>query len=1244
MKNALEEDRKDPITNLVPGRHLTLLQVYPGRRASKRFGLNPRHSDSLSSAVVAQPYDDMMFFRVAGILPIESLVDLYTVIASGAERQVLAIRGYPQTSELDSLARIPHPSSRRGQKLLSHTTLPGKDPADFLLIHHVCRLQYNDYDMTGVWTDRGNTWVMLDFDDAPIESDPLTEEGVEEAIARFLPPWFHQASYVYQYSASAGILELPKSTLRVHLFFHLDRPFKNFELKAIFHKFFREVGFTERNDKRRIDLSLFSPNQPHFIAAADYGGGLINDIQTDAVTDLLGERRWGLVSKANDSVTIDHGLTVEELQEYAVTSFRGTKELDEAEQSDLTRAFAQAFQELRGVAWGPERRARGGFSSPCIHPHKSNNPSTFHIWVDDTNQPQCYCHAAGCEFHFEKGTSAEAARALVDKARQLYRAAGHERGVSPQRKHQVLKSLFFQSTGQEHVLKENEFLLHLVEDGRLRLPYLNALTDIVASTGTGKSVLTSDLHKQGYSVLYLVPYRRLVDQECKRFSDQDIGVAHYKQPSRDNVNAQAYFCCIDSAHQGNAPLNNWVKRQHFLRKKIVVVLDEIDTITRTLLTKDLLYLFEAFLREAVGDISLLTLTATPTHYSGELLKRWAAQFTLAHHHHRFVVDRPKVPATVYVYGGSQTARADKILFICDLITKAVADGKMILVIDQSKNEIEKYIAPALQSNSAVNLSVFTSTTGQASNLAEKIAEGKLKVTRSRKHLKDLLQGPTEAPAQELCDVCLGSPSLATGSSFDLPLGLFLFVVEDTVVSATSFEQSLARMRTHVDENKTCPVIVLVRARDEFDDPDQWQTYHAFFRQEDRYLGEWIQRINLQKDKSELFTKYLSQLYAKIGRGLILFNGEDFSIARSVEAMRAHIDAEVKMCRRFGGYYIAEYLAQADALSTTRLDPRFQPVPSRDDSDPAKSDLLETMRETLESEKAWLTLQQRLPTYRAYIEQQQRLKHLDSVGYDQDAVDAIRAALRLTEAYWLGIEVKPDTHTLRTLTAEVEKARRSPLPILAWTATLIENGVTTAAEINRAIGYSTSRRIATSIAHTVGVDLGQQIGALLRDCAGCAVRELADAIGRLIEDLRGEQPPAYAELQQELGYNVKIAGVKNRIWNAVGIVTRRSSKRITNADGTKATETIYVPVERRPVQWHPSAEGEGDTALIGIDAMQQGIVFGGGLPRWAIDLGEFHRRAAEETADGATLIDDHAEEDDAFAAWKELVRKARADML
>lgn len=112
----------------------------------------------------------------------------------------------------------------------------------------------------------GARWGCLDIDgvNLPLGIDPYGPGGVEHVVG-LLPPEFHSASYIAQFSASAGVLN-PDGTpfkpgLRVHLFFWFDRPVTNEELKGWLFEY-------------PVDNALFTSVQPHYIADPIFGSGV----------------------------------------------------------------------------------------------------------------------------------------------------------------------------------------------------------------------------------------------------------------------------------------------------------------------------------------------------------------------------------------------------------------------------------------------------------------------------------------------------------------------------------------------------------------------------------------------------------------------------------------------------------------------------------------------------------------------------------------------------------------------------------------------------------------------------------------------------------------------------------------------------------------------------------------------------------------------------------------------------------
>ena len=123
----------------------------------------------------------------------------------------------------------------------------------------------------------GVGWACLDIDGwkAPDGVEPNSMEAVEELI-KCLPKEFHERSYFYQFSNSAGIRKadgkLVKDGTRVHLFYMFEKPASLASLKSYFIVFCFSTNFTikqENSDKDAIpviDPALLNAVQPITIA------------------------------------------------------------------------------------------------------------------------------------------------------------------------------------------------------------------------------------------------------------------------------------------------------------------------------------------------------------------------------------------------------------------------------------------------------------------------------------------------------------------------------------------------------------------------------------------------------------------------------------------------------------------------------------------------------------------------------------------------------------------------------------------------------------------------------------------------------------------------------------------------------------------------------------------------------------------------------------------------------------------
>ena len=117
------------------------------------------------------------------------------------------------------------------------------------------------------------SWIMLDMDEipAPALTDPATdpEDSVEYLIG-LLPEEFWDSSCYWSFSSSQGF---KGDTLSVHMWFWLDRPISDSDLK----RWGESVNSGSRFGKL-IDVSLFNPVQIHYTSNPIFHDGIINPI------------------------------------------------------------------------------------------------------------------------------------------------------------------------------------------------------------------------------------------------------------------------------------------------------------------------------------------------------------------------------------------------------------------------------------------------------------------------------------------------------------------------------------------------------------------------------------------------------------------------------------------------------------------------------------------------------------------------------------------------------------------------------------------------------------------------------------------------------------------------------------------------------------------------------------------------------------------------------------------------------
>ena len=113
----------------------------------------------------------------------------------------------------------------------------------------------------------GRRWLLIDLDEIALPAGMTLQKNVGavcEYLIRLLPAEFHDASYHWQLSSSAGVKDSSKAS--GHLWFWLDRPIPDAPLKA-WSKWWNGVA-----GAKIIDPALFNDVQAHYTAAPIFVG------------------------------------------------------------------------------------------------------------------------------------------------------------------------------------------------------------------------------------------------------------------------------------------------------------------------------------------------------------------------------------------------------------------------------------------------------------------------------------------------------------------------------------------------------------------------------------------------------------------------------------------------------------------------------------------------------------------------------------------------------------------------------------------------------------------------------------------------------------------------------------------------------------------------------------------------------------------------------------------------------------
>ena len=220
-----------------------------------------------------------------------------------------------------------------------------------------------------VFTDTEHHWLLIDVDKyQPLEVDPVTEpvESIEQYIHEHLPQEFHETSYHWQLSNSAG--HPTKQGLRAHLWFWSETPHTSATLRAW-------------ADGLTVDRSLFDEIQIHYTAAPVFDEGVADPVPL----------RAGTVRKASDVVQLTAAP--------AAPSERISRQ-QVARETLSTDPVAQLLYE-KGLVKSERRNDMGlNIECPCSDRHTSESGESSTIYYPANTggyaQRAFKCLHAGC--------------------------------------------------------------------------------------------------------------------------------------------------------------------------------------------------------------------------------------------------------------------------------------------------------------------------------------------------------------------------------------------------------------------------------------------------------------------------------------------------------------------------------------------------------------------------------------------------------------------------------------------------------------------------------------------------------------------------------------------------------------------------------------------------------------------------------------------------------------------------------
>ena len=236
--------------------HITILWTEPGKIATKQFSRASKRSE-----ITFSQYDAGYLFTALKPIAINSIAELSEVLKFlEKQHRALVIRGAPDSDEIIG-RHVTRTGSGEGINFIGNFRTPAAG-------RYYIEIDVDKYNLPPGW-----------------KLNQLSGDKICEHLVRLLPNEFHNASYHWQLSSSAGVFDNTK--VSIHFWFWLTSPVPDADLKIWAMHVNAAAGF------KLIDPSLFQHVQAHYTAAPIFKG-LADPFPI----------RSGLVQKAQKSVSI----------------------------------------------------------------------------------------------------------------------------------------------------------------------------------------------------------------------------------------------------------------------------------------------------------------------------------------------------------------------------------------------------------------------------------------------------------------------------------------------------------------------------------------------------------------------------------------------------------------------------------------------------------------------------------------------------------------------------------------------------------------------------------------------------------------------------------------------------------------------------------------------------------------------------------------------------------------------------